>query len=79
MSMKELIKEEIEFLLSIGEELPPLEEWVKETYVSELNFNNADTTSGQRIYDYGELYDIVEEVYKELEGEAVATQHCEEV
>lgn len=42
-----------------------LESLTNELYCHELNFNNADTTSGQRVYSEGELKDHIKEIIKE--------------
>lgn len=56
--MRELIKECLEF----DEDTRGL---VDELYNNERNFNNADTTSGQRCYSYSEIESMIQEAKNE--------------
>ena len=38
---------------------------IQELYNDELNFNNADITSKQRVYSEQELKDLIKEIVKE--------------
>lgn len=55
--MRELIKECLRF----GSD----QSLVDELYNNERNFNNADTTSGQRCYSYSEIESMIQEAKNE--------------
>ena len=55
------IQQEARDTINSGCELNDL---VEEIYNGELNFNNADPTSGQRCWDYDEVHDAVMSVWE---------------
>lgn len=63
--MHKLIKQEIEDHYEL-EWLPDTHEITNTLLNSEWNYNNADVRNEQ-VYTYGELYDVVIEVKRELE------------
>lgn len=49
---------------------------IDELYSSEDNFNNCDTTSGQRIYSYDEIKNIVEDTIKKCKNSSDRCSEC---
>lgn len=60
-TMKEEIKELVKEHLANGDDITDL---AQELYNHEINFNNADTTSGQRCFTYSEIDDEIQRLIK---------------
>lgn len=59
------IKEHLEYYLFNGDE-PDIQAIADELYNNEDNFNNCDTTSGQRVYSYEQIAEMVARQYMEI-------------
>ena len=75
MEIDEYLKEFVIDNINNGCELD-IEEISTHFEGDEMNFNNADTTSGQKCYEYGEIKDMVSLIISELSKEDDRCPNC---